>query len=86
MIGYEEYFRNTYKVQVEGYYKDLKNLLTYEETRSTTDAEVSDESLADIVTPSNGYAYGVELFGQKMSGSLSAVSYTHLTLPTKRIV
>tara|TARA_A100000164_G_scaffold131365_1_gene116473 strand:- start:236 stop:2581 length:2346 start_codon:yes stop_codon:yes gene_type:complete len=78
VIGYEEYFRNTYKVQVEGYYKDLKNLLTYEETRSTTDAEVSDESLADIVTPSNGYAYGVELFGQKMSGSLSGwVAYTY---------
>ena len=49
VIGYEEYIRNTYKVQIEGYYKDLKNLLTYEETRSTTDAEVSDESLSDIL-------------------------------------
>ena len=24
VIGYEEYIRNTYKVQIEGYYKDLK--------------------------------------------------------------
>ncbi len=24
VLGYEEYFRNTYKVQVEGYYKDLR--------------------------------------------------------------
>ena len=31
VLGYEEYIRNMYKIQVEGYYKDLKNLLTYEE-------------------------------------------------------
>ena len=78
VLGYEEYIKNMYKIQIEGYYKDLKNLLTYEETRSTTDANVSDESLADIVTPANGYAYGFEIFGQKMSGKLSGwVAYTY---------
>ena len=78
VIGYEEYIKNTYKVQIEGYYKDLKNLLTYEETRSTTDAEVSDESLSDILTPADGYAYGIELFGQKMTGNLSGwIAYTY---------
>ena len=77
VLGYEEYIRNIYKVQVEGYYKDLKNLLTYEEKRSSTDAEVSDENLADIVTPADGYAYGFELFGQKMTGKLSGwLAYT----------
>jgi len=77
VLGYEEYIRNMYKIQVEGYYKDLKNLLTYEERRSTTDAEVSDENLADIVTPADGYAYGYELFGQKMTGKLSGwLAYT----------
>jgi len=77
VLGYEEYIRNIYKVQVEGYYKDLKNLLTYEEKRSTTDAEISDESLAEIVTPADGYAYGFELFGQKMTGKLSGwLAYT----------
>ena len=77
VLGYEEYIKNMYKIQVEGYYKDLKNLLTYEEKRSTTDAQVSDESLANIVTPADGYAYGFELFGQKMSGKLSGwVAYT----------
>ena len=77
VLGYEEYIRNTYKIQIEGYYKDLKNLLTYEETRSSTDAQVSDEKLADIVTPADGYAYGVELFGQKMTGKLSGwLAYT----------
>ena len=78
VLGYEEYIKNIYKIQVEGYYKDLKNLLTYEEKRSTTDAQVSDESLSNIVTPADGYAYGLELFGQKMSGRLSGwVAYTY---------
>jgi len=78
VLGYEEYIKNMYKIQIEGYYKDLKNLLTYEEKRSTTDAQVSDESLANIVTPADGYAYGFELFGQKMSGKLSGwVAYTY---------
>ena len=78
VLGYEEYIRNIYKIQVEGYYKDLENLLTYEEKRSATDGPVSDENLADIVTPADGYAYGLELFGQKMSGKLSGwVAYTY---------
>ena len=78
VLGYEEYFRNMYKLQIEGYYKNLENLLTYEETRSTTDANVSDEKLSDIVTPADGYAYGLELFGQKMSGKLSGwLAYTY---------
>ena len=77
VMGYEEYIRNMYKIQIEGYYKDLKNLLTYEETRSSTDAQVSDEKLSDIVTPADGYAYGIEIFGQKMTGKLSGwVAYT----------
>ncbi len=77
VLGYEEYIRNTYKVQIEGYYKDIKNLLTFEEKRSSTDAEVSDERLSDILTPADGYAYGLEIFGQKMSGKLSGwLAYT----------
>ena len=77
VLGYEEYIKDMYKIQVEGYYKDLKNLLTYEERRSSTDAQVSDEKLSDIVTPADGYAYGVELFGQKMAGKLSGwLAYT----------
>ncbi len=77
VLGYEEYIRNTYKVQIEGYYKDIKNLLTFEEKRSTTDAEISDEKLSDILTPADGYAYGLEVFGQKMSGKLSGwLAYT----------
>ena len=78
VLGYEEYINNMYKIQIEGYYKDLKNLLTFEEKRSSTDAAVSDSTLSDILTPADGYAYGVEFFGQKMSGNLSGwISYTY---------
>ena len=78
VLGYEEYINDLYKLQVEGYYKDIKNLFTFEESRSTTDEAISDTALSDIVTPSNGYAYGLELFVQKMSGRLSGwLAYTY---------
>ena len=77
VLGYEEYINDLYKLQVEGYYKDIKNLFTFEESRATTDEAVSDSALSDIVTPSNGYAYGLELFVQKMSGRISGwLAYT----------
>ena len=77
VLGYEEYIKDLYKLQIEGYYKDIKNLFTFEESRATTDEAVSDSALSDIVTPSNGYAYGLELFAQKMSGRLSGwLAYT----------
>ena len=77
VLGYEEYINDLYKLQVEGYYKDIKNLFTFEESRATTDEAVSDSALSDIVTPSNGYAYGLELFAQKMSGRISGwLAYT----------
>ena len=77
VLGYEEYVSDLYKFQVEGYYKDIKNLFTFEESRATTDEAFSDTALSELVTPSNGYAYGLELFAQKMSGRLSGwLAYT----------
>ena len=77
VLGYEEYIKDLYKIQVEGYYKDIKNLFTFEESRATTDEAISDSVLSDIVTPSDGYAYGLEFFAQKMSGRLSGwLAYT----------
>ena len=77
VLGYEEYVSDLYKLQVEGYYKDIKNLFTFEESRATTDEAFSDTALSELVTPSNGYAYGLELFAQKMSGRLSGwLAYT----------
>ena len=78
VLGYEEYIKDIYKLQVEGYYKDIENLFTYEEFRATTDEAFPDTfRLSDIVTPSDGYAYGLEIFTQKMSGRLSGwLAYT----------
>ena len=77
VLGFEEYIKDLYKIQVEGYYKDIRNLFTFEESRATTDEAISDSVLSDIVTPSDGYAYGLELFAQKMSGRLSGwLAYT----------
>ena len=78
VLGYEEYINEIYKIQIEGYYKDLENLFTYEEKRATTDELISDSALSDIVTPANGYAYGLELFGHKTSGRLNGwLAYTY---------
>ena len=78
VIGYEEYINDIYKIQVEAYYKELQNMLTFENLTSSTDADVSDDKISDSFTPADGYAYGFELFGQKMSGKLSGwVAYTY---------
>ena len=36
-------------------------MLTFEDMRSSTDAEVSDEKVSDTFTPADGYAYGLSL-------------------------
>ena len=71
VIGYEQYFPRGLKVQVEGYYKEITGMLTYEESRATTDGSYLSESILDLLTQADGYAYGAELFIQKSSGKLS---------------
>jgi len=78
VIGYEEYIRDIYKIQIEAYYKTIQNMLTFEDFRSSTDAEVSDEKISDTFTPADGYAYGLELFFQKTIGNLTGwIAYTN---------
>ncbi len=77
VLGIEQYFRNRWKLQIEGYYKKLFNMLTFVDTRATADEEVSDERLADIFVPADGYAYGLEFFLQKSTGKFTGwVAYT----------
>ena len=71
VLGYEQFIGRGLKVQVEGYYKYITNMLTYEESRATTDGNVNSESLLDLLTPADGYAYGAELFVQQSAGKLS---------------
>ena len=78
VLGYEEYFGEIYKLQVETYYKDLKNMLTFVETRASTDEVMSDEKLTDMFDIADGYAYGLEIFAQKMYGKINGwISYTY---------
>ena len=71
VLGYEQFIGRGLKIQLEGYYKYITDMLTYEESRATTDGNVNSESLLDLLTPADGYAYGAELFAQKSSGKLS---------------
>ena len=76
VLGYEQYFNN-YKFQIEGYYKNIYNMLTFKDERAGTDGEVSDENLMDILTPSDGEAGGMEFFVQKLKGNITGwLAYT----------
>ena len=78
VLGYEEYLGSKYKIQVEGYYKDLQNMLTFVETRASTDEVISSESVSDNFIPSDGYAYGLEVFTQKLTGKFTGwLAYTY---------
>tara|TARA_B100001142_G_scaffold54562_1_gene52931 strand:- start:4438 stop:6777 length:2340 start_codon:yes stop_codon:yes gene_type:complete len=84
VLGYEKYVSN-YKFQVEGYYKNIYNMLTFEDQRASTDGEVSSEQLSDILTTSNGNAGGIELFVQKLKGDVTGwLNYT-LSYSTKEM-
>lgn len=71
VLGYEQFMNRGIKIQIEGYYKNITDMLTYEERRATTDGRVENESILDLLTPADGYAYGAELFIQKSIGKLS---------------
>lgn len=78
VLGYEEYFGNDYKLQVEGYYKDLKNMLTFVDTRASTDELIDDSNLDAMFDVADGYAFGYEIFAQKFQGKLNGwLSYTY---------
>ena len=75
VIGYEQYFPRGLKVQVEGYYKEITGMLTYEESRATTDGSYLSESILDLLTQADGYAYGAELIIQKSAGKLLSLRH-----------
>lgn len=78
VLGYEEYVGNMYRIQVEGYYKTLNNMLTFIEQRATDDEILSSEKLFDSFDLASGYATGLEFFLQKQAGRLNGwLSYTY---------
>ena len=78
VLGYEEYLGSKYKIQIEGYYKNLQNMLTFVETRASTDEVITSESISESFIPSDGYAYGLEIFTQKLTGKFTGwLAYTY---------
>jgi len=76
VLGYEEYFPYNIKLQVEGYYKTMNNILTFVDNRSTVDDSISSTNLDSLVDVGDGYAYGGEFFLQKEIGRINGwISY-----------
>ena len=72
-----EKYLSDYKFQIEGYYKNIYNMLTFIDQRASTDGEVSSEQLSDILTPSDGEGGGLEFFIQKLKGDFTGwLNYT----------
>lgn len=80
VLGYEAYFKDSYRFQVETYYKRLENLLTFVQQGSTSDEGIRSSDLIDLFDMNSGYAYGLELFLQKTTGKLNGwISYANST-------
>ena len=71
VAGYESYFGGRYRFQAEVYYKSLDNLLTFRETRSTSDEGLPENAFAEQFIAGSGTAYGAELFLQREVGRLT---------------
>ena len=78
VLGYEEYIDSRYKIQIEVYYKDIQNTLTFVDSRSSTDEILENSSVSDNFIMSDGYAQGFEIFLQKLTGRFNGwISYTY---------
>lgn len=73
-IGTAFSFGKNYEVEIEGYYKDMKNLIDYKEGASFL---LTTGDWENKVEKGNGESYGTELFIQKKKGKLTGwIGYT----------
>jgi len=86
IIGYEEYLGGRYRIQVEGYYKQLRNMLTFVEQRITAEGAQPSQRMADIFDIADGYAYGMEVFLQREYGRLTGWLAYSFSVARKRMV
>ncbi len=72
--GLAKTFSDKYEVSIEGYYKDMKNVLSYKPGASFLGFE---NDWQDKVTQGRGKAYGAEFFIQKKKGKTTGwIGYT----------
>ncbi|KAA5532409.1 TonB-dependent receptor plug domain-containing protein [Taibaiella lutea] len=69
-------FKNKIEFSLEGYYKQMDNVVEYKEGSSYLNA-ITESNWEDKITSGKGYSYGAELFLQKKTGRLTGwFSYT----------
>ena len=73
-IGVAKTFNKSYEVSVEGYYKEMDNLIEYKDGASFT---TINKDWQDKIEVGSGNSYGAEVFMQKKLGKLTGwVGYT----------
>ena len=77
-IGIAKTFKDMFEVSIEGYYKEMKNLLSYVEGASfINEPGAEDEGWEARVTQGDGRSYGAEFFMQKKTGDFTGwIGYT----------
>lgn len=78
-LGIAKTFKDDFEFSIEGYYKSMKNLVSYIEGASFSGSLFGDDGTnwEEKVTQGNGTAYGVEFFLQKKIGKTTGwIGYT----------
>jgi len=75
-IGYfHNFYNNSLEFSIEGYYKEMNNLVEFKEGSLPTD-NVNDNT-DNLLTLGKGWSYGIELFLKKNTGKLTGwIGYT----------
>ena len=69
-------YKDEWEFSIEGYYKEMKNVIDYKEGSSYF-SMLSYESWEDLTTTGKGWAYGIELLAKRNIGKLSGwIGYT----------
>ena len=73
-LGIAKTLKDEYELSIEGFYKDMKNIISFKEGASFFGQQNNWE---DKITQGNGKAYGLEFFVQKKEGKTTGwVGYT----------
>ncbi len=79
--GFSWLIKNKFSLSVEGFYKEMKNLLEFKDGESIFSKPGQGgmgETWEEKVTQGSGYSYGAEIFLQKNYGKLTGwISYTY---------
>ncbi len=76
-IGVAKTINKTYEISLEGYYKKMKNVISYNPGENFFSDFGGDTNWEDKITQGDGEAYGAELFIQKKKGKTTGwIGYT----------